>query len=101
MENQNENNSPHILNTSANLLGLCFIVLTSIKVLKLKEVSIIDELTTVAILFFMISSILSFLAMRHKSLRNNRYEKIADYIFLAGLFFLFFTTMLIAFNIIS
>jgi hypothetical protein len=73
--------SPHILNTSANLLCLCFLVLTSIKVLNLQEASIIDEITTVALIFFMINCILSFLSMRSNKPKSKKYETIADYIF--------------------
>jgi hypothetical protein len=93
--------SPHILNTSATLLGLCFIVLTSIKINNLKEATIIDELTVVAIVMFMISCILSFLSMRNAKIPGIRYEKIADIIFLAGIFSLFATSLLIAFNVIK
>jgi len=99
--NDKNDNSPHILNTSSNLLGLCFIVLTSLKVLKLKGATVIDELTAIAILFFMTSSIFSFLSMRSTNSLSTRYEKIADIIFLSGLFFLFITTMFIAFDIIK
>ena len=97
-----ESRSPHILNTSANLLGLCFIVLTSIKVSKMEEKSVIDETTAVAIVLFMSSCILSFLAMRRKAGAKTFYlEKIADFLFLSGLFVLFLTTMIITFDIIK
>jgi len=94
--------SPHILNTSANLLGLCFIVLTSIKVAKMGDVSIIDETTAIAIVLFMTSCILSFLAMRRENdTGNNHLEKIADILFLSGLVVLFLTTMIVTFNIVE
>jgi fumarate reductase subunit C len=94
--------SPHILNTSANLLGLCFIVLTSIKVAKMGDVSIIDETTAIAIVLFMSSCIFSFLAMRKDAeSTNNHLEKLADILFLSGLIVLFLTTMIITFNIIK
>ncbi|MES2456744.1 MAG: hypothetical protein V4594_14420 [Bacteroidota bacterium] len=98
-----ENRSPHILNTSANLLGLCFIVLTSIKVSKMEDISIIDETTALAIVLFMSSCILSFLAMRSENsgTGSNRMEKFADILFLSGLIVLFLTTMIVTFNIIK
>jgi hypothetical protein len=92
--------SPHILNTSATLLGLCFIVLTSLNINNRMEKSIIDELTALAILMFMVSCLMSFLSIRSKNVKSVRYEKIADLIFLSGLFFLFIITTLIIFNII-
>ncbi|AIZ65046.1 hypothetical protein PK28_05970 [Hymenobacter sp. DG25B] len=94
-----KNNSPHILNTSANLMGLCFIVLTSLKVNKLSDASIIDELTAVATLFFITSCILSFLSMR-SSRQSNTFERLADLIFLGGLLIIFVTITLITLNII-
>lgn len=97
MEN---NKSPHILNTSANLLGLCFIVLTSIKVQNASDASFIDELTAFAILLLS-SCILSFLAIRSTTRRSERYENIADKIFISGLLFLFIIAILVTFNIIK
>lgn len=99
MTEQN-NKSPHILNTSATLMGLCFVVLTSFSINKMAEKSMIDELTAMAIFMFMISCVLSFLSMRSIKKSGIRYEKIADFVFLAGLIFLFITTGLIVFNII-
>jgi len=101
MKDEKENRSPHILNTSANLLGFCFIVLTSVKISKFEESSFIDEGAALAIIVFMTSCLLSFLAMRSTSSRATKMERFADILFLFGLIILFITTMLIAFNIIK
>ena len=101
MKVEKENRSPHILNTSANLLGFCFIVLTSVKISKLEESSFIDEGAALAIIIFMSSCLLSFLAMRSTTVRASKMERGADVLFLGGLIVLFITTMLIAFNIIK
>jgi hypothetical protein len=93
-------NFHHILNTSSTLLGLCFVVLTSLQVNKFNEASIIDEFTAVAMILFLISSILSYLSMR-SDLIALRYEKIADIIFLTGLLFLVVITVLITLNVIK
>ena len=99
---QNDNGkSSHILTTSSNLLGICFIVLTSLKLLNLDGKTLIDEFTAVAIFMFMLSSVLSFLSMRRKNGKSERYEKIADVIFLLGLFSLFIITMFVTFNIMK
>ena len=98
--NGNNEKSPHVLNASSNLLGLCFIVLTSLKILKQSDKTIIDELTAVAIILFMASSILSFLSIRSNTKRSLLYEKLADVIFLTGLCFLFAITLLFTFNVI-
>jgi hypothetical protein len=100
MEDKNEK-SQHVLNASSNLLGLCFIVLTSLRVLNLNGKTIIDECTAIALIMFMTSSVLSFLSIRSKKIKSEKYENIADIIFLLGLFFLFGTTMLVTFNIIK
>jgi len=94
-------NFPHILNTSSTLLGLCFVVLTSLKVNKFSEASVIDECTSFAIIMFLTSSVLSYLSMRSEKVSKIRYEKVADIVFLSGLFFLFVTTMLITLNVIT
>ncbi|MGQ2984910.1 hypothetical protein [Flavobacterium sp.] len=95
------NNFPHILTASSTLLGLCFVVLTSMHVTNSREASLIDEFTAGAIIMFMASSILSYLSMRSLKEATSKYEKIADVVFLTGLIFLFVTTMLIAFNVIK
>lgn len=100
MEEKNEKSS-HILTTSSNLLGICFIVLTSLKLLNLDGKTLIDEFTAVAIFLFMLSSVLSFFSMRSKGEKSERYEKIADIIFLLGLSSLFIITMFVTFNILK
>ena len=93
------NKSPHILNSSSNFLGLCFIVLTSIKFLNLLEKSILDEVIAVATLIFMTSCIFSFLSMRTKyEKRSTKYENIADYLFMSGLVVIYLVTIIIVFD---
>ncbi|RZM18278.1 MAG: hypothetical protein EOO88_41170 [Pedobacter sp.] len=99
--NQNNDKAPHVLNASSNLLGICFIVLTSFKVLKLSEKTLIDEVTIGAIILFMTSCILSFLSIRNSTRYSRLLENIADIVFLSGLFLLFITTLLFSFNVIS
>jgi len=85
--NEKKNISRHILPTSANLLGLCFVILSFIKISKLGFETIVDELVGIAIIFFLVSSVLSYISMRSKT-KAEKYEKTADIIFLIGLFFL-------------
>jgi len=96
----NMDKSPHILNTSSNLLGICFLLLTSLKVLGKSQQTVIDDITFVAIILFMLSCLLSFLSMRKQTEQSRNLEKIADYIFLAGLSVLFMTAILFSFNLI-
>src|SRR3982750_1481065 len=96
-----DNKSSHILNTSSNLLGFCLIVLTSLKISKFSEVSLIDECTGIASILLMACSFFSFLSIR--TLKENlsfKYERIADVIFLIALVMIFAITFLIAFTVI-
>ena len=97
MQNQK---SFHILTTSSNLLGLCFIVLTALKIQNLGDKTIIDELTAVASILFMMSCILSFLSIRSISVRAPKYEKIAEILFIGGLIALFILTILVSIDFI-
>jgi hypothetical protein len=93
--------SPLILNAASNLLGLCFIVLTSIKLLKMHAETYIDEVTSVVFFLFMLSVLLSFLSIRSKIERNAaKFENIAEYCFLLGLLGLFAIAILIITDII-
>lgn len=93
--------APHILNASSNLLGLCFVVLTSLKFLKLDQRTYIDETVTIALVFFMLSCILSFLSIRGNVKVGGGLEALADYLFLGGMMVLFVTAILIIFNVIA
>lgn len=88
-----EERSTHILNTSATLLGFCFLVNASIKVMDLAYKTLIDEVAAVATLIFMASCILSFFSIRGSLRRAQRLENIADYVFLTGLLLLLVTTV--------
>ncbi|MBL0258539.1 MAG: hypothetical protein IPQ03_13880 [Bacteroidetes bacterium] len=93
--------SSHILNTSSNLLGFCLLVITSLKISNYSERTLIDEFTALSALLFILSSILSFLSMRTKKIIfSNRYESLADTIFLVALLCIFFTVVVITFNIL-
>jgi len=97
----NENKkSPHILSNAATLLGLCFVVITSIHLNNQSEETIIDELTAIAILLFMNSCIFSFQSIRSGDSAGH-YEKIADISFLTGLLVLAVLTLLIVFNLVG
>ncbi|WP_298301428.1 hypothetical protein [Hydrotalea sp.] len=97
----NREKSPHILNASSNLLGICFILLASLKVMKISDKTFIDEVTTFAIVLFMVSCILSFISIRNKTERSQFYENVADIVFISGLSLLFITTILYSFNVIK
>ena len=99
-KNNPERRTSHILNTSANLLGICFLVITTLTKFNMRDGSLIDEVTAVAILVFMSSCIISFIAMKQSAYAEvRRLENVADYIFLFGLVLLFISACLIVLNV--
>ena len=92
--------SNHILPTASNLLGLCFVILSFMKVTRLGLETIIDELVAVAIVLFLAASVLSYVSIRTASKKSDHYEKIADGIFLSGLGLLTITALIVVFEII-
>jgi hypothetical protein len=86
-EHQRKAVSHHILPTSSNLLGLCFVILSFIKVTNMDGAIILDELVAVAIFLFLVASILSYVSMRVTE-APGRFERAADIVFLIGLVFL-------------
>ncbi|MFT3822617.1 MAG: hypothetical protein QM731_01810 [Chitinophagaceae bacterium] len=97
-----DNKSPHILNTSANLLGFCLIIITSIKISKFGSATLIDDLTAVASVLLMASCMLSFLSMRYKNAKKaDKYEYIADIVFMAALAFLTIIILMVSFNLMD
>ena len=83
-KNDRRNMSKHILPTSGNLLGLCFAILSFMKVSHLADETIIDEIIVIAIVLFLFASIISYASIRSLS-KGEQYERIAEFIFLAGL----------------
>jgi hypothetical protein len=98
--NEKKNMSRHILPTSANLLGLCFVIISFIKFWARGRVeTIIDDLVGIAVILFLFSSILSYTSMRSKR-KAELFEKIADIIFLGGLVFLSLISVILVFKVI-
>ncbi len=94
--------SQHILNTSANLLGFCLFVITSLHVKDSTESSILDEFTSVIALLLTISTFFSYVSIRtvHPA-REQRMEKIADYFFIASLIGIAAIILLLVFHFIK
>ncbi|HMK42670.1 MAG TPA: hypothetical protein VK445_00875 [Dissulfurispiraceae bacterium] len=83
-QNGRINMAKHILPSSGNLLGLCFAILSFIKVSGLSNTTIIDQVLVIAIVLFLSASIVSYASM--KSQKNGaNCERIAEFIFLMGL----------------
>jgi predicted membrane channel-forming protein YqfA (hemolysin III family) len=91
--------SQHILGTSANLLGFCLFIITSLHLTNKTENTLIDEFTSIVALFLTISCVFSFVSIRTENeKREYKLEKIADYLFIISLIGIF---GIIAFIIIN
>lgn len=78
--------SQHILGTSANLLGFCLFVITSLHVSSASVSTMLDEFTSVIALMLVISSLFSYASIRTvHPVREQRMERVADYFFIASL----------------
>ena len=97
------NTSGHILNTSANLLGFCLFVLTSLHISSQVETHNIDELTSCVAVLLTFSCIFSFISIKtmDSSSKGRKLETIADYLFLLALIGILVIILLITLNFIN
>ena len=94
--------SQHILTTSANLLGFCLIVITSLHFTDKAESSLIDEFTSVVALLLIFSCFFSFISIRTKNqIKEQRLETIADYLFLISLTGILFIILFLVSNFVK
>ena len=78
--------SQHILSTSANRLGFCLFIITSLHLADKTENTLMDEFTSIVALLLTVSSFLSFSSIRTEDKnKEDRLEQIADYLFLISL----------------
>jgi len=96
------NTSQHILNTSANLLGFCLFVITSLHFRYKAETTIIDKVTSIVAILLAMSCFFSFISIRTKNdFKEKKYENIADYLFATSLGGILLIILLITFNFIK
>ena len=99
---ERESLSRHILPSSATMVGVC---MTSISLVKLLEQrmgpSRVDEYLALNSIIFLISAALSYFSLRGASTRlTARFEKFADFCFIAGLSVLVIIATLFAYEAI-
>jgi hypothetical protein len=97
--NSQGSKSHHILSASANMLDICFLIFNIIRVSKMHEKTLLDDLCLVAILLFMASSVMSYSSIRSTT-KQDSYEKAADTIFIGALLFLSLVTTVTALGLI-
>ena len=99
MNNESRGLSNHILPTSANLLGICFVIFSFIKVSDASQKTYLDDFLAAPILFFFLASIFSYFSLR-ASRSSGRYELLADWFFLFALVLLTACAFIFIFQII-
>ncbi len=93
--------SSHILNASSNLLGFSLVIITSLKITRMSQSTYLDEFAGVASLCFAISCFFSFLSIRSENeKRGDKFEDIADYLFLIALFCIVSAVVIVTVKII-
>jgi hypothetical protein len=91
--------SQHILSTAANLLGFCLVVTTSLHITNQAQTSHIDEFATVVGTLLIFSCFFSFFSIKsHNIIRQLKYEKVADYLFIFSLIGILLIILFLAFN---
>jgi amino acid transporter len=98
-DNMRQGKQPYILSASCNLMGICFIVITGLKITNQSLATWADEISSVAALMFMISCVMSYLSLRQEK-HEQKYENIADGFFLIGMVSLFVAVIMFANNIL-
>ncbi len=91
--------SQHILGTSANLLGFCLFVITSLHLTDKSQATWIDECTSIVALFLTIASVFSFMSIKtDNKTKEYNYERIADFTFVFSLIGIFAIIVFIIIN---
>jgi hypothetical protein len=75
---------PHILSASTNLLGICFVVITGLKLASANARSYADEVAWVAALLLFVAALSAYLSIRNDHARPWQ-TWLADVCFLGGL----------------
>ena len=79
-----QDSQAHILNAASNLLGICFVLITGLKVSGASHSTYLDEIAVFAAIVFVSSCLLSYASIRTEK-RTGRLERLADLCFLGGL----------------
>ena len=91
------NKQPHILNASSNLVGIALVLVTGLKLTKASDNTLCDEIAVCCAIAFMASCVTSYLSLRTERFAA-LYERIADYLFLGGMFSLFIAVTAFAYD---
>ncbi|MES2181481.1 MAG: hypothetical protein V4493_05210 [Pseudomonadota bacterium] len=89
----------HILPVAATMVGVCMTVISLVQLVPKNAISSwADETLAIDSLVFLVSAWLSYWTLRHEK-NAERYENLADWLFLSGLSVMGFVSVLIAFDL--
>ena len=94
--------SVHIFSVSAALVGVCLTVIGLVRIVVItnKVETVVDDFLAIDAIVFLFSCLLSYWALRTRSLyRMHRVERVADIFFLVGLFLMVIACSFIAYAI--
>jgi len=83
-----QNRQPHILNAASSLLGICFVLITGLKISGASDSTLLDEVAMASAVGFVASCLFSFASMLQLRAPIN-YELIADLLFVLSMLCLF------------
>jgi hypothetical protein len=95
--------SEHIFSVSAAMVGVCITVIGLFRIVSRSQHvdSVADNMLSIDALVFLGSCFLSYLGLRARATDNKkRFERAADYLFLAGLTMMSVVAVLIAYEVI-
>ncbi|WP_400767746.1 hypothetical protein [Methylosinus sporium] len=87
------NRQPHILTAASNLLGICFVLITGLKISKVSDSTLLDEVAMVSAVGFVGACLFSFASLLQLRTRVN-YELIADLLFVLAMLGLFVAVLM-------
>ncbi|BBU62529.1 hypothetical protein MSC49_24640 [Methylosinus sp. C49] len=79
-----QNRQPHILTAASNLLGICFVLITGLKISKVSDSTLLDEVAMVSAVGFVGACLFSFVSLLQLRAPLN-YELIADILFVVAM----------------
>jgi len=88
----------HTLNAASTLLGICFVIITGLKLTNYNGRTVGDEAAWVAAVFFLVSIFTSFWHIRNE-MEAKWQGKLADYSFIGGVVMLAAATVIVGFEL--
>ena len=91
--------SQHILNAASNLLGITLVIIAGLHIANVSARTLADEVAWVSAVCLSLSCVTSYLSIRAEGVREGkgeRMERFADLAFMAGLFSLIASVVVLA-----